>query len=54
MFQVGLTKMPWSIDDAPIWKQLSLEAEKYNDIIIGPYLDGRLVRKLATLFTPSL
>ena len=48
IFQVGLTKMPWNMDEAPIWKELSLEAEKYNDIIIGPYLDGRLVRKLCT------
>ena len=53
-FQVGLTKMPWGIEDAQIWKQLSLEAEKYNDIIIGPYLDGRLVRKLVILFTHVL
>ena len=46
--------MPWGIEDAQIWKQLSLEAEKYNDIIIGPYLDGRLVRKLVILFTHVL
>ena len=52
--QVGMTLAPWAPGEADKIAQLSREAETYNDIIIGPYLDGRLVRKLVTLFTPSL
>ena len=52
--QVGMTLAPWAPGEADKIAQLSREAEMYNDIIIGPYLDGRLVRKLAILFTPSL
>ena len=51
--QVGMTSAPWAPGEADKIAQLSREAETYNDIIIGPYLDGRLVRKLVTLVTPS-
>ena len=49
-----MTSAPWAPGEAEKLTQLSREAEEYNDILIGPYLDGRLVRKLVILFTPSL
>lgn len=52
--QVGMTKTPWASGEIKKWGKLSKEAHKYNDIIIGPYLDGRLVEHLIFLSRLSL
>lgn len=41
--QVGMTKSPWSPGEVQRWIKLAKEAHKFNDIIIGPYLDDRSV-----------
>ena len=40
-----MTKAPWSIGEAEKWERLARESHKHNDIIVGPYLDGRSVWK---------
>ena len=42
-----MTKTPWDSGEVQLWEQLAKEVQKYNDIIIGPYLDGRLVARVA-------
>ena len=38
-----MTKTPWMPGEVQKWEKLAKEAHEYKDIIIGPYLDGRLV-----------
>ena len=38
-----MTEIPWSAVEVPKWEKLAKEAHAHNDIVIGPYLDGRLV-----------
>ena len=41
--QVGLTLRPWNESERQNWDSLMSEVENYNDVAIGPYLDGMYV-----------